>query len=88
MLAVVRPTESVNGCAEDLALLALGIIVAPFCEYGAMILQDTDLLRQQLAAVTQHDDKRLRDDAAMWMGEVARLTDLRGKITPSQRGKI
>ena len=42
----------------------------------AMVLQDTELLRQQLAAVTERDDKRLRDDAAMWMGEVARMTDV------------
>jgi len=43
---------------------------------NAMISQDANLLRERLKWVKEKDDKRLRDDTAQWLGDVARFVPL------------
>jgi hypothetical protein len=43
---------------------------------SAVIGQDANLLRERLKWVKEKDDKRLRDDTAQWLGDVARFVPL------------
>lgn len=43
---------------------------------SATIAQDANLLRERLKWVKEKDDKRLRDDTAQWLGDVARFVPL------------
>lgn len=43
---------------------------------NAMIAQDDNQLRERLKWVKEKDDKRLRDDTAQWLGDVARFVPL------------
>ncbi len=43
---------------------------------SAVVAQDANLLRERLKWVKEKDDKRLRDDTAQWLGDVARFVPL------------
>ena len=43
---------------------------------AAVVAQDADGLRERLRHVKAKDDKRLRDDTAQWLGDVARFVPL------------
>jgi hypothetical protein len=43
---------------------------------AAVVGQDANLLRERLKWVKEKDDKRLRDDTAQWLGDVARFVPL------------
>jgi 2'-5' RNA ligase len=42
----------------------------------AMVTNDDKLLRERLNWIKEKDDKRLRDDTAQWMGDIARFVPL------------
>jgi len=43
---------------------------------NAVVNQDANLLRERLKWVKEKDDKRLRDDTAQWLGDVARFVPI------------
>jgi tetratricopeptide (TPR) repeat protein len=43
---------------------------------NAVVNQDANVLRERLKWVKEKDDKRLRDDTAQWLGDVARFVPL------------